>query len=275
MNDGARARRYVTRTQIEEGDLHNYSECPKCHRIQTIAITNPMICGPQLCSECAERGEVGSVGQGEHKWATVKGIEGCIQCGEARMLVDGKPCANPPDTAKIKECESRIEELAAQVKVEAQPEAGAVTDLGYSCPNCGTRLTTYDCPYCNRKAEPFQEIVDGGEVIQFEMDGNQWCAYRRDSFVNLMKSRAGFGETPMRALVELLKAESVAPSVEELDAVRRLHGLVETVANAYRGYLPGDDEPDADTKTRLAFIEDNIRKADEIVRAALERKQSQ
>jgi hypothetical protein len=77
------------------------------------------------------------------------------------------------------------------------------------CPECGTESETYDCPRCNYKPYPFQEVVDGGEVVQFDMDGDKWCANRRDSFVNLMESPAGFGDTPMQALVELIKAEEV------------------------------------------------------------------
>ena len=56
------------------------------------------------------------------------------------------------------------------------------------------------------------------------------------------------------------------------DAVELLHGLVETLANAYRGYLPHLDPPKqpvdelliADVRTRLAFIQDCVKKADAI-----------
>jgi hypothetical protein len=41
------------------------------------------------------------------------------------------------------------------------------------------------------------------------MDGNAWCATRHD-FVNLQESPAGFGDTPMIALGELLLEETKA-----------------------------------------------------------------
>lgn len=61
-------------------------------------------------------------------------------------------------------------------------------------------------------------------------------------------------------------------SLPPADAVEVLHGLVETLANAYRGYLPHLDPPAwpidelmiADTRTRLAFIADCLKKADAI-----------
>lgn len=60
--------------------------------------------------------------------------------------------------------------------------------------------------------------------------------------------------------------------LKPFEAVEILHGLVETLANAYRGYLPHLDPPRqpldellaADVRTRLAFIDDCIRKADAI-----------
>jgi hypothetical protein len=69
--------------------------------------------------DCPKSGKVDSVDGGarpDHKWAIAKGVEGCIQCGEAREFVDGKPCANPPDTAKIQGFVSRIEALSAKAK---------------------------------------------------------------------------------------------------------------------------------------------------------------
>lgn len=55
-------------------------------------------------------------------------------------------------------------------------------------------------------------------------------------------------------------------------AVEILHRLVETLANAYRGYLPHFDPPKqpldelmiADIRTRMAFINDCLRKADTV-----------
>lgn len=62
------------------------------------------------------------------------------------------------------------------------------------------------------------------------------------------------------------------------DSIRELHGLVETLAGAYRSYLPCPIQAREETfhsansklppsiRTRLAFIEDCVRKADELTR---------
>lgn len=46
------------------------------------------------------------------------------------------------------------------------------------------------------------------------------------------------------------------------EALRKMHGHVETLAHSYRGYLP-DDDSDADTRTRLMLIKGTLDKADE------------
>lgn len=43
------------------------------------------------------------------------------------------------------------------------------------------------------------------------MDGNQWCATRKD-FSNLQESPTGFGDTALEALTELCKALKFKPS---------------------------------------------------------------
>lgn len=55
-------------------------------------------------------------------------------------------------------------------------------------------------------APGFTEVIDSGEPVKFDMDGEQWCATRA-SFVNLAESPAGFGDTPMQALASLLANE--------------------------------------------------------------------
>lgn len=55
--------------------------------------------------------------------------------------------------------------------------------------------------------EKFDEVVDSGPMVRFEMDGNQWCA-KRLPFTNMMEMPVGFGDTPMQALAELIRAES-------------------------------------------------------------------
>ncbi len=54
----------------------------------------------------------------------------------------------------------------------------------------------------------FSEIVDEGAAVGFEMDGDQWCANRLPK-TNLMEQETGFGDTPMAALVDLIKQEKV------------------------------------------------------------------
>lgn len=40
------------------------------------------------------------------------------------------------------------------------------------------------------------------------MDGSDWCAYRTSTFTNLQESNAGFGDDPVSAVLELLRAET-------------------------------------------------------------------
>lgn len=56
---------------------------------------------------------------------------------------------------------------------------------------------------------PFFEVVDTGESVKFDMDGNQWCATRA-SFRNLQEDPAGFGDTPMQSLANLIFNEGLA-----------------------------------------------------------------
>jgi len=55
---------------------------------------------------------------------------------------------------------------------------------------------------------PFDEVVDSGNPVRFNMDGNQWCAVRLP-FTNLQETPAGFGDTPMQALVDLIHQEII------------------------------------------------------------------
>ena len=49
-----------------------------------------------------------------------------------------------------------------------------------------------------------EQTIDSGEEVRIAMDGNQWCATRK-SFRNLMEDIAGFGDTPVQAIVNLVK----------------------------------------------------------------------
>lgn len=61
----------------------------------------------------------------------------------------------------------------------------------------------------------------------------------------------------------------------ELTDLERMHGLLERLAREYRGYLPHEGTSgefcsanqalSSDTRTRLALIEDTLRKGDQIV----------
>lgn len=116
--------------------------------------------------------------------------------------------------------------------ITASTSPSAPPQPGLRCNHCGT---TYEglkgpCPKCGKNTAqklvrlpasrtapegetptqtdpyPFWEVVDEGEQVKFDMDGTKWCAHRA-SFVNLQESLAGFGDTPMMALVELIKQE--------------------------------------------------------------------
>jgi enoyl-[acyl-carrier-protein] reductase (NADH) len=64
------------------------------------------------------------------------------------------------------------------------------------------------------------------------------------------------------------KLEKRVGKLEE--ALGRMDEVVHSLASAYKGYLPGEHtHQDADTKTRLAFIEDSILRALNIYRQAL------
>lgn len=45
------------------------------------------------------------------------------------------------------------------------------------------------------------------QTYQVFKDGSAWCAVGAD-FINLQESDAGFGDTPVEALAELLKIEA-------------------------------------------------------------------
>ena len=53
-----------------------------------------------------------------------------------------------------------------------------------------------------------EQTIDSGEEVVIAMDGNQWCATRK-SFRNLMEDIAGFGDTPVQAIVNLVFNEGV------------------------------------------------------------------
>lgn len=59
----------------------------------------------------------------------------------------------------------------------------------------------------NNDAEIYAKRV--GVVLV--LDGNQWCAHRKD-FINLQESPAGFGLTKLEAMAELCKALGYKPS---------------------------------------------------------------
>ena len=53
-----------------------------------------------------------------------------------------------------------------------------------------------------------EQTIDSVEEVMIAMDGNQWCATRK-SFRNLMEDIAGFGDTPVQAIVNLVFNEGV------------------------------------------------------------------
>lgn len=50
-------------------------------------------------------------------------------------------------------------------------------------------------------------MVNKKGSILIEMDGNAWCAVRKDTFVDIQESLCGFGTTPDSALSNLLASE--------------------------------------------------------------------
>jgi hypothetical protein len=89
------------------------------------------------------------------------------------------------------------------MRVGAGPPIGFYLDMvgqiGYSCRYCGT---------CGWGPGTSPGLICSYEPrdIMVELDGNAWCAKRRN-FVNLQESTAGFGETRLAAVKDLLMAE--------------------------------------------------------------------
>lgn len=86
------------------------------------------------------------------------------------------------------------------------------------CPDCGRVTYNYGggwrCvgDYCNRGVgNPADSVGKAPEWwntdINIFLDGNAWCA-TRDGFINLQESNAGFGNTPHKAVLDLIEYES-------------------------------------------------------------------
>ena len=49
--------------------------------------------------------------------------------------------------------------------------------------------------------------------ITIKLDGNAWCAFRPYDFQDLQQSIAGFGDTPVMAVINLLQEEIDHPVI--------------------------------------------------------------
>ncbi len=76
-----------------------------------------------------------------------------------------------------------------------------VGQMGYTCRFCGTRGW-------GPGSSPWLILTFEQGPIGVEPDGNQWCATRKDKFVNLQESPVGFGSTRLEAVKALLADES-------------------------------------------------------------------
>lgn len=94
------------------------------------------------------------------------------------------------------------------------------------CPDCGSPTFDYGGGWrctesnCNRNADNPAPSVGAkpdwwDTDINVYMDGDLWCA-TRDGFVDLMESPAGFGDTPHKAVSELMKNEQEGKKVPKL-----------------------------------------------------------
>lgn len=89
-----------------------------------------------------------------------------------------------------------------------------VGTIAYTCRFCGTAgwgPGTSPWLICSYEPGP----------IGVELDGNAWCATRRETFVNLQESLAGSGATRLEAVKALLAAERHAASVPQVEAEDR------------------------------------------------------
>jgi hypothetical protein len=87
------------------------------------------------------------------------------------------------------------------------------------CPDCGTPTFDYgggwrcNNPYCNKSyTNPAPNVGPTPDWwntdINVYLDGNAWCAVR-DGFINLQESTAGFGDSPRKAVEDLIKNEAM------------------------------------------------------------------
>jgi len=101
--------------------------------------------------------------------------------------------------------------------------------------------------YCSRP----RTTITGEKKYVIERDGNSWCAYDADTFINLQESTAAFGDTPVLALKALLNKEHQTPNTkrvkslcwrhEEDGCLRWLaHGLIPS--GCYKRFPCGDRE---------------------------------
>ncbi len=86
------------------------------------------------------------------------------------------------------------------------------------CPRCGgitrTYGSAYSCikDYCPNNSgsfvcRPDPEPSWWNTGVSVQMDGNAWCA-TREGFINLQESDAGFGDSILESVEELLREES-------------------------------------------------------------------
>lgn len=89
-----------------------------------------------------------------------------------------------------------------------------------NCPSCNRRTYSYGggwaCvnDYCPNNPENFACSTGPAPTwwetnISITKDGNMFCAFFEDTFINLQESIAGFGTTPQKAVDELLKEVAV------------------------------------------------------------------
>lgn len=86
------------------------------------------------------------------------------------------------------------------------------------CPDCGSSTFNYgggwrcNAMYCIRNtSNPAPSVGEAPDWwntdINVMKDGNAWCAFR-DGFINLQESDAAYGETPNKAVRNLIEFEN-------------------------------------------------------------------
>lgn len=83
-------------------------------------------------------------------------------------------------------------------------------------------------------ADAAQKVLESRVILT--MDGNKWCAHRPD-FINLQESLAGFGDTEIDAIHELLKAYQQEYSAA-FEAARGAEHRMENLRYDPRPYKP-------------------------------------